>query len=97
MEEPARELGPGKETMMIKPNSPFPEFIVRSLDTTRSFYLNNLGFEVAVENVWYLHLVSERGVQIGFMLPNQPTQPAIFHPSYSGDGDVIVQYGEVTA
>jgi len=44
---------------------------------------------VAFENEWYLHLVSDSGIQVGFMLPEQPTQPKIFHSSYRGSGVIF--------
>lgn len=74
---------------MIKPNSSFPVFIVENLDIAKTFYLNHFGFSVAFENEWYLHLVSESGIQIGFLLPNQPTQPDIFHKSFPGSGVIF--------
>ncbi|MCF6319371.1 MAG: VOC family protein [Proteobacteria bacterium] len=88
---------------MVKLNSSFPVFIIKNLPAARVFYSGNFGFSVAFENEWYLHLVSESGVQVGFMLPNQPTQPKIFHSLYSGSGvifsvevdDVDSAYSEV--
>ncbi|MCH9006779.1 hypothetical protein IIA29_02035 [candidate division KSB1 bacterium] len=69
---------------MIKPNSSFPVFTVEKIDEAKAFYSNHFGFGVAFENEWYLHLVSESGIQVGFLLPNQPTQPKIFHKSFEG-------------
>ncbi len=74
---------------MIKPESSFPVFIVQRLDKAKSFYSNYFGFGAAFENEWYLHLVSESGVQVGFMLPGQPTQPKIFHSPHDGDGVIF--------
>lgn len=74
---------------MINPKSSFPVFIVQNLDAAIAFYLNHFGFDLVFENEWYVHLVSESGVQIGFLLPNQPTQPKIFHPSYNGNGVIF--------
>ena len=74
---------------MIKPESSFPVFIVQRLDKAKSFYSNYFGFGAAFENEWYLHLVSESGVQVGFMLPGQPTQPEIFHSPHDGDGVIF--------
>lgn len=74
---------------MIKPNSSFPVFIVKSLDDAKSFYTSLFGFAVAFENDWYLHLISESGIQVGFMLPDQSTQPGIFHKAYGGDGVIF--------
>ena len=74
---------------MINLKSSFPVFIVASLSEAKSFYTSNFGFNVAFENEWYLHLVSESGIQVGFMLPNQPTQPEIFHKRHTGDGVIF--------
>jgi len=74
---------------MIKLNSSFPVFIIKSLSAAKEFYSENFGFSVAFESEWYLHLVSDSGIQAGFMLPEQPTQPKIFHSSYSGSGVIF--------
>ncbi len=74
---------------MIKLNSSFPVFTVENIDEAKEFYLTNFGFNVAFENEWYIHLVSESGIQVGFLLPNQPTQPDIFKRSYSGSGVIF--------
>jgi len=71
---------------VINPNSAFPVLIVKSIDSAKSFYEKNFGFNVAFENEWYLHLVSESGIQVAFMLPNQTTQPDIFKKQYNGSG-----------
>lgn len=74
---------------MLKPDSSFPIFIVENLIAAKDFYLNNFNFSLAFENEWYLHLVSEAGIQVGFMLPNQPTQPEIFKPAFNGSGVIF--------
>jgi len=74
---------------MIHPNSSFPVFIVKNLGNAKEFYTGYFGFGAAFENEWYLHLVTETGVQIGFMLPNQPSQPEIFHNAFSGEGAIF--------
>ena len=74
---------------MIKPNSSFFVLIVNNLDKAQSFYINNFGFSIAFQNEWYLHLVSESGIQVAFMLPNQPTQPDIFKKQYDGNGFIL--------
>jgi catechol 2,3-dioxygenase-like lactoylglutathione lyase family enzyme len=78
------------ETMkMLRANDSFPVFTVNNLDAAKSFYTDNVGFAVAFENEWYLHLVSESGIQLGFLLPDQATQPSIFHKAYNGDGVIF--------
>lgn len=74
---------------MIQPNSAFPVFIVTNLDAAKSFYSDHFSFDIAFENEWYLHLVSASGIQIGFMLPNQPTQPPLFQDAHIGDGVIF--------
>jgi len=74
---------------MIKLNNSFPVFIVENLTNAKPFYLEHFDFQVAFENEWYLHLVSSSGIQIGFMLPNQPTQPEVFHPAHNGSGVIF--------
>ena len=74
---------------MITANSSFPVFIVESLDTAKIFYSDNFDFSVAFENEWYLHLLSASGIQIGFMAPNQRSQPDMFHKSFDGNGVIF--------
>jgi catechol 2,3-dioxygenase-like lactoylglutathione lyase family enzyme len=74
---------------MIRPNSSFPVFTINNLDAAKSFYTDNLDFGITFENEWYLHLVSESGIQLGFLLPDQATQPEIFHKTYNGSGVIF--------
>jgi len=74
---------------MINPASSFPVFIVNRLDNVETFYTENFSFGVAFQNEWYLHLVTETGIQVGFLLPDQPTQPDIFHQSFNGNGVIF--------
>jgi len=74
---------------MIEPKSSFPVFIVKDLDAAKSFYTENLSFDVVFSGDWYIHLVSKSGVQVGFLLPDQPTQPLIFRKPYFGEGVIF--------
>ena len=74
---------------MIEPKSSFPVFIVKDLDAAKSFYTENFGFDVVFSGDWYIHLVSKSGVQVGFLLPDQPTQPPIFQKPYFGEGVIF--------
>ncbi len=74
---------------MIEPKSSFPVFIVKDLDAARSFYTEHIGFELVFSGDWYVHLVSSAGVQVGFMLPNQPTQPPIFQKPHASEGVIF--------
>ncbi len=64
-------------------------FIVGNIIGAKAFYTSHFDFGVAFENEWYIHLVSDTGVQIGFLLPKQPTQPEIFHKPYNGVGTIF--------
>jgi uncharacterized glyoxalase superfamily protein PhnB len=74
---------------MIEPKNSFPVFTVKNLDAAKSFYAENFCFDVVFSGDWYIHLVSKSGVQIGFLLPDQPTQPPIFQKPYSGEGVIF--------
>ena len=74
---------------MIEPKSSFPVFIVKDLEAAKSFYTENLGFDVVFSGDWYIHLVSSTGVQVGFMLPDQPTQPPIFQKPHFSEGVIF--------
>jgi len=74
---------------MINPKVSFPVFVVKNLSLAKNFYIKNFSFSVVFENEWYLHLISESGIQIGFMLPNQPSQPVAFHKAYDGSGVIF--------
>ena len=74
---------------MVVPKSSFTVFIVEDLSAAKSFYTENLGFEVVFSGDWYIHLVAQSGVQVGFMLPDQPTQPPIFQEPHSGKGVIF--------
>ncbi len=74
---------------MIEPQSSFPVFVVNDVSAAKDFYTHYLGFIVAFENEWYLHLAAASGVQVGFMLPDQPTQPNVFHAHYPGRGVIF--------
>jgi uncharacterized glyoxalase superfamily protein PhnB len=74
---------------MINADSSFPVFVVKHPNKAKDYYMKYFGFSLAFEDDWYVHLVSDSGVQIGFMLPDQPTQPEIFHQAYSGRGVIF--------
>lgn len=74
---------------MIEPKSSFTVFTVKDLDAAKSFYTENFGFDVVFSGNWYIHLVSKSGVQVGFLLPDQPTQPPIFQNPYFGEGVIF--------
>lgn len=74
---------------MIEPKGSFPVFTVADLEAAGTFYTQNFGFEIVFAGDWYIHLVSKSGVQVGFLLPNQSSQPPIFQKQYTGDGVIF--------
>ncbi len=74
---------------MIEPKSSFPVFVVKDLDAAKSFYTDGFGFNIVFSGGWYIHLISQSGVQVGFLLPDQPTQPPMFHQPCSGEGVIF--------
>jgi catechol 2,3-dioxygenase-like lactoylglutathione lyase family enzyme len=75
-----------QEDLIMNITSSFPVYIVADLAAAKAFYARHFGFAPAFENDWYLHLVTGSGVQVGFMRPDQPTQPAIFQKGFAGVG-----------
>jgi len=71
---------------MIKPLSSFPVYVVSDIESAKYFYVEYLGFTLVFSGDWYIHLVSESGVQIGFLLPDQATQPQMFRKAFDGSG-----------
>ena len=74
---------------MITAKSSFPVFIVDSIHLSKEFYTKNFNFNVVFENEWYIHFVSDSGIQIGFMLPEQETQPQMFQNAFKGSGVIF--------
>lgn len=76
---------------MIEFSAMFPVMVTENLLQVKTFYETIFGFEsVYFQEDFYLHLVSEKsGVQLGFLVPNHPTQPEFLHRLINPDGYVI--------
>ena len=61
----------------------FPVMVVSDLAQIKAFYA------VFYEPNFYLHLVSPTGVQLGFLVPDHPSQPTFLHTALAADGYVI--------
>ena len=70
----------------VKSTSFFPVLITTKLTECQNFYTQYFGFTVVFEADWYVHLVSETGIQLGFLQPNHPTQPDFLQAAYGGSG-----------
>lgn len=75
---------------MIEPTAMFPVLVAENLEVLRDFYIQSFGFEVAFyEAEFYLHLVHpDSGIQLGFLLPNLPSQPEFLFPVAGKEGMV---------
>lgn len=61
--------------------------LTTKLAESKAFYTNNLGFGVTFENEFYLLLhTPNHEAEISFLLPNHPSQQALFHKPFSGQG-----------
>lgn len=75
---------------MIDIQAMFPVMVATNLAEIKQFYTSVFGFNaVFYDAEFYLHLVSNSGVQLGFLLPDHPTQPQFLQPLMSPDGYVI--------
>ncbi len=69
-----------------KPTGFLPVLTTSKLKECRNFYSQHFGFSPVFEAEWYIHLISDAGIQLGFLQPNHPSQPEFLHESYSGAG-----------
>ena len=61
--------------------------ITSKLAESKEFYTSVLGFGVTFENEFYLLLhTPNREAEISFLLPNHPSQQALFHKPFEGQG-----------
>lgn len=61
--------------------------ITEKLEATKDFYTNNLGFGVTFENDFYLLLhTPNHHAELSFLLPNHPSQQAMFQTPFNGKG-----------
>jgi len=64
----------------------YPTIVTDKLQSSREFYTRHFGFNTVFENEWYLHLISDTGIRLTFLLPDHPTQPEHFHKALTGNG-----------
>lgn len=61
--------------------------ITDKIDETRKFYTEVLGFGITFENDFYLLLhTPDQSAELGFLLPNHPSQKRIFQAPFQGKG-----------
>ena len=62
-------------------------FITDKLGETKTFYTDILGFGVSFENDFYLLLQTpDQSAEISFLLPDHPSQEAVFQKPFTGQG-----------
>lgn len=74
---------------MIKPKGSFPVFIIKDLSAARAYYTDYFSFSVVFDTDWYVHLVTEAGIEVGFMVSEYTAQPKEFQSECSGEGIVF--------
>lgn len=76
---------------MIQLTQMFPVLVSENLGRLKSFYSEHFGFQaVFYDPEFYLHLMhSQSGVQLGFLVPDHPSQPRFLHSLASQKGMVI--------
>lgn len=76
---------------MIDITAMFPVYVTEDLDSLKDFYHRAFGFQaVFYDKDFYLHLLHpQSGVQLGFLVPDHPTQPFFLHQQANKDGQVI--------
>ncbi|RZL52683.1 MAG: glyoxalase, partial [Pedobacter sp.] len=61
--------------------------ITDKIAETKKFYTEVLGFVVSFENEFYLLLhTPNKSAEISFLLPNHPSQQALFQKPFKGEG-----------
>lgn len=61
--------------------------ITDKLAATKEFYTEVLGFGVTFENAFYLLLHTPgHTAELSFLLPDHPSQQALFQPAFGGQG-----------
>ena len=61
--------------------------ITNKLGETKEFYSNLLGFGISFENEFYILMhTPNKEAEISFLLPNHPSQQALFHKPFLGQG-----------
>ena len=76
---------------MIELSAMFPVLVASDLDALKDFYQQHFGFQaVFFDDSFYLHLLhADSGAQLGFMVPDHPSQPDFLHALASTQGMVI--------
>lgn len=61
--------------------------ITKKLAETKEFYTSILGFGVTFENEFYILMhTPNKEAELGFLLPNHPSQQPLFHQKFEGKG-----------
>ena len=76
---------------MIEINELFPLYVTSNLAELKEYYAVHFGFNaVFFDETFYLHLLHpDTGHQIGFLIPDHPSQPAFLHSATSNVGAII--------
>jgi len=71
---------------MITPKGFFPVLVTDQLQGCKQFFVSLLGFGPVFDKDWYIHLVHRSGAQLGFLIPDHPSQPPAVQSRFVGSG-----------
>ncbi len=71
---------------MINPKAYFPVLVTDEIVEAKEFFINLFGFEAVFDEDWYVHLVHKNGAQLGFLVPDHPSQPAAAQQAFQPGG-----------
>ncbi len=76
---------------MFELQAAFPVMVASNLEELKTFYESFFGFNaVFFDPSFYLHLVSPTsGVQLGFLMPDHPSQPDFLHKIMDTQGYIV--------
>ncbi len=76
---------------MIQLSAMFPVLVAKDLTSLKAYYEKNFGFESQFFDAdFYVHLCHPAsGIQLGFMVPDHPSQPEFLHAMAGKQGMVI--------
>ena len=67
----------------------YPVIITSHVKECKTFYESYFQFHAVFEEEWYIQLINDVGVELGFMLPNLKNQPAFLQDPFCGKGMII--------
>ena len=67
----------------------YPVIITDNLQACKKFYHEYFSFEIVYESDWYIQLITDSGVELGFMKDSIKSQPIFLRKKHSGEGVIL--------